>query len=461
MATITGGAAAAMLGCAGQAEARGEQIWREGGTTTPDLDPRKSLAPLVKQISPAVVSVRSKVKLPQRQVQQMPFFEFNTPGQGGNQPFARGQGSGFIIASDGLVVTNHHVVDGSDALEVKLSDGRRFTAKVLGSDPHTDVALLQLEGAKNLPTVPLGQSDNLSVGDWVLALGSPMGLEQSATTGIVSAKGRGSLGLYRNSYIDFLQTDAAISQGNSGGPLFNLRGEVVGINTAIHAIGRGIGFAVPIDQVKHVLPQLKKNGKVTRGWLGISGRDIEPAIGKAPVLGAVVGQVHGGTPASKGGVQTGDRITAIDGQSVESFADLRGRIAEKQPGQKVTLTVDRKGKSKKLQVTLGSLPSDEKLAQLGNGSQSPGNGRGLYDGGKPRLGVEVAPVQNGLEIKRIHPGTIGSRLGLRVGDVLQSINGQPIARVEDVARALGRDQHRVEVEVKRGQATHSAVIEQR
>ncbi len=448
-----------MLGCASQAEARGEQIWREGGTTMPDLDPRKSLAPLVKKISPAVVSVRAKVKVPQQQLQQqLPYFDFNLPG--GNQPFASGQGSGFVISADGLVVTNHHVVDSSQELEVKLSDGRRFKAKVLGSDPHTDVALLQLENAKDLPTVPLGASDDLAVGDWVLALGSPMGLEQSATTGIVSAKGRGSLGLYRNSYVDFLQTDAAISQGNSGGPLFNLRGEVVGINTAIHALGRGIGFAVPIDQVKHVLPQLKKHGKVTRGWLGISGRDIEPAIGQEPVPGAIVGEVHQGTPASKGGVQTGDRITAIDSKSVESFADLRGRIAEKQPGQKVKLTVDRNGSSKTLHVTLGKLPSDDELAQIGKGP-AQNSGKGLYGGSKPRLGVEVAPGQNGLEVKRVAPGSVGQRLGLRTGDILQSINGQPISQVEDVSRALARDRHRVEVEVQRGAATHSAVIDQR
>ncbi|MGB1277522.1 MAG: trypsin-like peptidase domain-containing protein, partial [Nannocystaceae bacterium] len=388
-------------------------------------------------------------------MQQLPF---NFPGAG-DQPRARGQGSGFVISGDGLVVTNHHVVEGSDSLEVKLKDGRRFKAKVLGSDPHTDVALLQLEGAKNLPTVGFGDSNDLAVGDWVVALGSPMGLEQSATTGIVSAKGRGSLGLYRNSYIDFLQTDAAISQGNSGGPLFNLSGEVVGINTAIHARGRGIGFAVPIDQVKHVLGQLKKDGKVVRGWLGISGRDIEPAIGQAPVPGAVVGEVHPGTPASKGGLQTGDRITAIDSNSVESFADLRGRIAEKGPGQKVKLTVNRKGKAKTLHVALGKLPSDQQLAQIGQG-KAPGTG-GLYGGKQPRLGVEVAPGQSGLEVKRVANGSVGERLGLQPGDILSSVNGQPISSVGDVAKALGRDANRVEVKVQRGSTSHSAVIEQR
>jgi len=451
------GTTAAVIG-AGPAEASGEKIWREGGTQIDGLDPRKSLAPLVKQVSPAVVSVRSMVNLSGSQRQQMQQLPFNFPGAG-DQPRARGQGSGFVISGDGLVVTNHHVVEGSDSLEVKLKDGRRFKAKVLGSDPHTDVALLQLEGAKNLPTVGFGDSNDLAVGDWVVALGSPMGLEQSATTGIVSAKGRGSLGLYRNSYIDFLQTDAAISQGNSGGPLFNLSGEVVGINTAIHARGRGIGFAVPIDQVKHVLGQLKKDGKVVRGWLGISGRDIEPAIGQAPVPGAVVGEVHPGTPASKGGLQTGDRITAIDSNSVESIADLRVRIAEKGPGQKVKLTVNRKGKAKTLHVALGKLPSDQQLAQIGQG-KAPGTG-GLYGGKQPRLGVEVAPGQSGLEVKRVANGSVGERLGLQPGDILSSVNGQPISSVGDVAKALGRDANRVEVKVQRGSTSHSAVIEQR
>ena len=467
--SIVGGGAA-ILGNAGAAEAAGESLWREGNNTPVvgnNFDPRRSLAPLVKEIGPSVVNVRAFGKTRGLDLQgqgidprMLPFFDFGPP-----QP-QQGIGSGVILTSDGLVVTNHHVVDHAEKLEVKLADGRLFAAKVLGSDPLTDIAVIQLQGASGLKPATLGASGAMSVGDWVIAIGSPMGLEQTATTGIVSAKGRGSLGLYANSYIDFLQTDASIAPGSSGGPLFNMNGEVIGINTAINAGGRGIGFAVPIDQAKQVIPQLKSTGKVVRGWLGISGRDIEPAVGRTPEPGAVVGEVVSDTPAARAGLQNGDRIVGIDSHSVESFADLRGRVADLKPGTVANLKVVRKGKPVDLKATVGKLPSDDELARMNSrggrgGGGSSGGGGGLFPDGQPRLGVEAGPDGDGLRVRSVRPGSLADDLGIKEGDKITSINGEPMRSTDDVARALAKDSGRVEVKVDRNGATHSAVIERR
>lgn len=456
------GGAAVAFGVAGPAEAAGDKMWREG-TGAPvvgaEFDPRRSLAPLVKELAPSVVNIRAfgkkqKFELDGVDPRMLPFFDVG-PQQ--PQPQA-GIGSGFIMTADGLAVTNHHVVEGAERLEVKLHDGRMFLAKVLGSDPYTDLALIQLEGARNLRPAALGNSGALSVGDWVLAIGSPMGLEQTATAGIVSAKGRGSLGLYANSYIDFLQTDASIAPGSSGGPLFNMNGEVVGINTAVGGIGRGLGFAVPIDQAKQVLPQLKSGGKVVRGWLGISGREIEPAVGRDPERGAVVGALVDGAPADQAGLRPGDRIVAVNGQQVENFNDLRGRIADTRPGSAINLAVERAGKKLDLKATVGKLPDEGELERMARPKRA-GGGK-LFPNG-PKLGAEVEARDGRLVVRGVKRGSLAEDLGLREGDVLKTINGEPVARVEDVARALSRDDARVAVEVERGGATHSAMIERR
>lgn len=454
------GITGAAIGCANQANASRDQLWREGNgkpvAEVKDLDPRQSLSPLVKHIAPTVVSIRTTGKMQQHPMQRdgLPdWLPFNMP----NVP-RQGVGSGFILSADGLVVTNHHVVRDSDEFTVKLADDRLFSAKLVGSDPYTDIALLQLENAANLPTVVLGASEQLSMGDWVLAMGAPMGLDQTATTGIISAKGRGSLGLYSNSYIDFLQTDAAISPGNSGGPLFNLKGEVVGINTAI-GMGQGIGFAIPIDQAKKVIPQLKTTGKVVRGWLGISGQEIEPVVGQLPQKGAVVGQVYANTPAGKAGLQSGDRILTVDQQAIENFSDLRGRIAEQKPGEKVRFKVERGKKVVNIDVILGALPEEGELKRIGQRMVQPETD--LYGSAKPSLGVEVEEKGGTLTVRSVKPGSLAEDLGLRPGDQLESINGEAIRTTQDVAQALNKDRQRVNVRVKRGNSTHSATFERR
>ncbi|MGB1699047.1 MAG: trypsin-like peptidase domain-containing protein [Nannocystaceae bacterium] len=408
------------------------------------VGPMPSLAPVIERVQPAVVSIHA----------------FGGAGSM-TSGFPRGMGSGFIVSKDGVVVTNHHVVAGSSSLEVKLADGRRFKATLLGSDQFTDLAVLKIEGAKKLPTLSFGNSSGLRVGDYVIAIGSPLGLESTVTTGIVSAKGRGDLGLYRDSYLDFVQTDAAISPGSSGGPLVDLDGRVIAVNTAVAGPGNGLGFSIPIDQAKIIIPQLRDNGRVARGWLGVAGRDIRPALGgDEPLLGAVVGEVMEGSPADEAGLRSGDVIMSVDGNEVDSFADLRGRIAMMAPDSKLTLNVRRGDKQTKLRVVLGDLEK----GRLGARTRRPARtkdatkGSGLYDG-TPSLGVAVQETPEGLVVRKVEPGGIGGRLDLRVGDIVREINGQKIREVADVRRALSKAEDRVRVTLKRDGATHVSMLE--
>ncbi len=426
------------------------------GVVTPagTYDPNQSLAPMLAMVQPAVVAIRASSSA-------------DAFGGGGG-----GIGSGFVISADGQVVTNHHVIAGHDRFEVHFDDGRRFRAEVVGSDPQTDLAVLQLEGAEGLSTVQLGSSDALEVGDWVVAVGTPMGLNQTVTRGIISAKGRGSLGLYQDGYADFLQTDAAINPGNSGGPLFNLAGEVIGINAAVGGHD-GLGFAIPVDQAKIILPRLIADGGVSRGWLGVGGRDETPAYGERPVPGAVVGEVHPDTPAAAAGLETGDRVIEIDGLKIDDFDHMRGRIGEYEPGAKVGLSVLRDGETRQLEVELGARPDPRALARFngrtrGSGvrapkTPSPGSGSGgdLYGGGPARLGVDVRSSSDGLEVQRVPEGSLGARLGLREGDVLTEVNGETVSSVGGVAKALERDRSRAAVSVHRGSGTKTSVIQVR
>src|SRR5713101_9555994 len=345
-----------------------------------------SLAPLVEAVKGAVVNVevRSKVTGPRLSMGEDlgdDFFDhfFRRGGRNrprGSEQMRQGAGSGFIIDSKGLVLTNNHVVQDAVAIRVKLDDGREFEGKAVGRDPLTDVALVQLSGnVKNLPVVRLGDSDAMRVGDWVVAIGNPFGLASSVSAGIISAKSR-EIGATR--YDDFLQTDAAINPGNSGGPLFNLRGEVIGINTAIVGGGTGIGFAVPSNIAKGLLPQLEKEGSVSRGYLGVGIQSLTPDLAKGLGVsvkeGAVITEVREEGPAKKAGLQVEDVVTAIDGQKVSSPGALTRAVALKRPGTTTTLSVHRGTKQMDLPVKLAMRPDLEHFNQSNQNNSSDDEG---------------------------------------------------------------------------------------
>ncbi|WP_342244773.1 DegQ family serine endoprotease [Pseudomonas sp. OTU5201] len=421
--------------------------------------------PLVEEASPAVVNISTRQKLPQRGAagaQVMPdleglppmlreFFERNMPQvprnpQGGRQREAQSLGSGFIISRDGYVLTNNHVVAGADEIIVRLSDRSELEAKLIGADPRTDVALLKVEG-KDLPIVKIGKSDELKVGSWVLAIGSPFGFDHSVTAGIVSAKGRS---LPNENYVPFIQTDVAINPGNSGGPLFNLDGEVVGINSQIFTRSggfMGLSFAIPIDVAMSVADQLKSEGKVNRGWLGVViqevNKDLAESFGLDKPAGALVAQVQEGGPAAKGGLQVGDVILSMNGQPIVVSADLPHLVGNLKPGSKIRLEVVRGGSRKTLDMAIGALPEDgeEMAAATGDGVERNIN----------RLGVSVVEltdeqkkaldIQGGVVIKEVQDGP-AAMMGLRPGDVITHLNNQAITSAKaftQVAKELPKN----------------------
>uniref|UniRef100_UPI003566490C DegQ family serine endoprotease n=1 Tax=Pseudomonas sp. TaxID=306 RepID=UPI003566490C len=362
---------------------------------------------LVEEAAPAVVNISTRQKIPARaagagefaipDLEGLPpifreFFERSIPQiprapNGGRQREAQSLGSGFIISADGYVLTNNHVVTGADEIIVRLPDRSELEAKLIGADPRSDVALLKVEG-KNLPTVRLGKSEDLKVGEWVLAIGSPFGFDHSVTAGIVSAKGRS---LPNESYVPFIQTDVAINPGNSGGPLFNLAGEVVGINSQIFTRSggfMGLSFAIPMSVALDVAEQLKTDGKVSRGWLGVViqevNKDLAESFGLDRPAGALVAQVLDGGPAAKGGLQVGDVILSINGAPIVMSGDLPHLVGRLKPGSKAELDVVRDGARKRLKLTIGALPEDgEALAEAaGPGVERSSN----------RLGVKVVEL---------------------------------------------------------------------
>ncbi len=361
-----------------------------------------------------------------------PFFPFGQGGRGGNgggdQVFKQqALGSGFIVDPKGHVVTNAHVVEGADQVKVKLADEREFSAKVVGRDKRLDLAVLELAGAKDLPAAALGSSEQLRVGEYVVAIGNPFGLGHTVTMGIVSAKDRA---IGAGPYDDFIQTDASINPGNSGGPLFNLKGEVIGINTAINPNGRGIGFAIPADALKEVLGQLLTTGKVARGWLGVAIQPVDATLGKAlgtgGAKGALVAEVVPRGPAERAGIKAGDVIVSLDGTAVPSSEELPRMVARRAPGSQSKLEILRNGKREVLTLTLDEL-KDEPVRvsddRMGPGATAPEG-----------LGVEIAdsPNRRGeVVVGRVVSG--GAADGkLEAGDVLLEVNRTPVHRAEDV-----------------------------
>ncbi len=414
-----------------------------------------SIADLVDAVKDTVVNVDVQARAPSMEGMPEELFErfFGSPeGPGGpGSPFGgpgtpfggpqehiqQGEGSGFIIDPKGLILTNNHVVENAIDIRVRLNDGREFDAKVLGRDPLTDLALIKLQGdVKDLPVARLGNSDQVRVGDPVVAIGNPFGLTSSVSAGILSARARD---IQAGPYDNFLQTDAAINPGNSGGPLFNMRGEVIGINTAIVGGGTGIGFAVPANMATALLPQLQK-GKIQRGWLGVSVQDLTAELAQAlkvPVRkGAIVTDVQGDTPAAKAGLKTDDVITAIEGTPVESSRGLTRDIGFRAPGETLKLTVFRNGQQQQVQVKLGERPDLEGLASAPREEQEEDTGRKLglrLQEVDPRM---VPGVKEGAMIVGVDPGSPADRAGLLPGMVIVEAAGKPVRNPREFAQLV-------------------------
>ncbi len=364
------------------------------------------------------------------------------------------QGSGFIISEDGYVLSNAHVVKGASKLTVVLHDGRELPAQVIGYDASTDVAVVKIEGTK-LPFIKLGNSDDMEVGEWVIAIGSPFQLQASVTVGVVSALGRNNLRI--TDFEDFIQTDAAINPGNSGGPLINLEGNVIGINTAIVSKSggyMGIGFAIPSNMVKHVMNQIIDNGSVTRGYLGVAlqplDQDMADAFGLDRPDGALVAEVVKGSPADKGGLQQGDIITEYDGKAVKAIGTFRNAISMIKPGTKIKLKINRSGKMINLTVTLGSFAGGSDGSALSQ-----------------KLGMEIEPLtpemagklgytqtEEGVVVVKIKPGSPAAVAGIRPGFILLAINHKKVSSVEEFNEALEETKkNRVLILAKQGNVT--------
>jgi len=407
----------------------------------------QSFADLAEKVKPAVVNISTEttVKIPGSPFKHYfghegdPFgdlfqqFFGNIPDREFKQ---QSLGSGFIIGKDGYIITNNHVVEGADEIKVKLADSREFKAKVVGRDPKTDLALIKISSIfKDLPTLTLGDSDKMRVGDWVLAIGNPFGLEHTVTQGIISATGRviGS-----GPYDNFLQTDAPINPGNSGGPLVNLKGEVIGINTAINPSGQGIGFAIPSDIAKNIIPQIKEKGKVVRGWIGVSVQAITPDIEKAfslkDNLGALVGDVVPGGPAAAAGIKRGDVITSFNGKTIKQMSDLPLLVAETPAGKTVSVTVLREGKELALSLTVAE-QTPEKLAS--QGGQTPETLGLTVDNITPQRRSEFGLRETaGVVVLKVTPDSPADASGIAPGDVIREVNRFPVNSTTEYNAAI-------------------------
>jgi Do/DeqQ family serine protease len=415
-----------------------------------------SLAPMLDKATPAIVSISVEGTQVSRQRVPEMFKHFfgGTDEQVQERPF-KGLGSGVIIdAKKGYVVTNNHVVDNADEIIVKLTDGREFTAKKLGADEQSDIALLKIE-PDALAAMPLANSDELRVGDFVVAIGNPFGLNQTVTSGIVSALGRSGLNI--GGYENFIQTDAAINRGNSGGALVSLRGELVGINTAIFGPNGGnvgIGFAIPSNMMKNLVDQIIEFGEVRRGLLGIMGQDIDSGLADAMNLdvnqGAFVSEVTPDSAADKGGIQAGDIITEINGRSVVSFQELRAKVASRGAGAELELTVLRKGKREKINVTLGDATQNVVIAK----EIHPALEGATLTNGKTKQG------DNGIVISELVSRSPATRIGLQDGDVIIGINRKKVDTVMQLRTELEDAKGVIALNVKRGVSSLYLVIRQ-
>jgi serine protease Do len=441
----------------------------------------KGFVEVVKKAKPAVVHIRVEKSVDStsqsEQYDEMfnnPFFERffgpqyrqnpNTPQR---QQKQQGQGSGFIISKDGDILTNNHVVEGADKITVILSDEREFSAKLIGTDPQSDVALIKIEDGGQLPTLPLGNSEALEVGEWVIAIGNPFGLSQTVTVGVVSATGRSSVGI--NEYENFIQTDAAINPGNSGGPLLNIEGEVIGINSALFSRTggyMGIGFAIPINMVKTIQTQLKDSGKVTRGWLGVVIQNVDENLAKSFGLnraeGILVSEVQPESPAAQGGIKQGDVILQLNGAKLTDVADLRNRVALLRPDAIATLDIIRDGKEKTIKIDIGERPNDP--AKIARDSKENNNleqfGLAFQDL-TPELAERLGYADNtGVVVSQVESGSPASSAGMRPGQLIEEVNQKRVHNLKDLQAEVARstDPKRLLLRVRSGNFSQYVVL---
>jgi serine protease Do len=434
-------------------------------------------ADIVEKVKPAVISVRVKVDtgarmmglegnpaFPPNSEMERFFRRFGTPDSEQRAPRNRlvtGQGSGFFISADGYAVTNNHVVDKADAVEVTTDDGKSYTAKVIGTDPRTDVALIKVEGRSDFPYVKFAEHAP-RIGDWVIAVGNPFGLGGTVTAGIVSARGRD---IGAGPYDDFIQIDAPVNKGNSGGPTFDVDGNVIGVNTAIFSPSGGsvgIAFAIPASTVQSVVGQLKDKGAVTRGWVGVQIQPVTPeiadSIGLKRAEGALVAEPQPNGPAAKAGIVAGDVITAVNGTPVKDARDLARQIGSIAPGTTVRLTVWRKGEEKTFSMALGELPNERDARVTSSDSATP------HGSDVPRLGLSLAPAgqvagsgSEGVVVTKVDPDGAGSEHGFQTGDIILEVGGKKVSSPADVRTALNEAQREgkrsVLMRVKSGETT--------
>jgi serine protease Do len=435
-------------------------------------------ADIVERVKPAVISVRVKMERPASSLKdkdddddnsfppplQRFFRRFgmpNVPGLPNGPEVITGQGSGFFISADGYAVTNNHVVQNAESVKVTTDDGKSYDAKVIGTDPRTDLALIKVDG-KDFPFVKLADGSP-RVGDWVLAVGNPFGLGGTVTAGIVSARGRD---IGAGPYDDFIQIDAPVNKGNSGGPTFDVDGEVIGVNTAIYSPSGGsvgIAFAIPADTVKNVVTQLREKGSVTRGWIGVQIQPVTPEIadslGLKQATGALVAEPQANSPAAKAGIQSGDVIVSVNGTPVHDARELAKRIGTMAPGTSVTLDVIHSGQQKTVTVTLGTLPNEKQASN----EPSPRMGR-VSEVEVPKLGFSVAPASSvagpdtsGVVVTTIAQGGVAADHGLEVGDVILDIGGKPVTTPAEFRKTVSDAQkdgkHSILFRVKSGGGT--------
>ncbi len=415
--------------------------------------PNQPLSEVAERVVASVVNISATKTTRVPALRGHPFFDdelsrrfFGPPGGMTPERKQRSLGSGVIVSSDGVILTNNHVVEHTEDIQVTSADGRDFSASIVGTDPKSDIAVLRLKGdTSGLTPLPFGDSSALRLGDMVLAVGNPFGVGQTVTMGIVSAKGRSRVGIV--DYEDFIQTDAAINPGNSGGALVNLRGELVGINTAILSRSggyQGIGFAIPTEMARPVMESLLEHGKVLRGWLGVAIQDLDKELAAGlgiPVdKGVLVSDVTAESPAAAAGLERGDVILSVDGDAMTSTASLRNRIASAGPKARVTLEIMRDGKRRKVEVTLGVLQESGVAAaglQRARGTLSGMNVADLDRANRTRYHIP-ARVKRGVVVTGIAPGTAAQRAGVRAGDVILAIDRQPVDSVATFERLAAK-----------------------